>query len=85
MLEQDITKKGQVNNILPESEKEFEAKNNKKYKVKAIIDNAVYNKKVNNQMLSLYYLILWKSYLKKKYLGIFSNSYALLEVNQHLS
>ncbi len=59
LLEQDITKKGQVNNdILPESEKKFEAGDKKKYKVKAIINNVVYNKEGNNQTPGFYYLIL---------------------------
>ncbi len=54
------------NAVLPESEKEFEAGNNKKYKVKTIIDSAMYSKEAKNQMLSLYYLVLWKGYPKKK-------------------
>ncbi len=44
LLEQDITKKWQVDKALPEPEKEFEfeAGDNKKYEVEAIIDSTVY-------------------------------------------
>ncbi len=69
LLEQDTTKKGRVDNkALPEPEKEleFEARSNKKYEVEAIIDSAVYGQQVNNQMLGLYYLVLWKGYLEKE-------------------
>ncbi len=54
------------NNALPELEKEFEVGNNKKYQVKSIINSIVYGKKAESQILSLYYLLLWKSYLEKK-------------------
>ncbi len=45
LLEQDIIRKKRVENALPEPKKEleFEAKNNKEYKVKVIIDNTVYS------------------------------------------
>ena len=44
LLEQDITKKRQVDKTLLELEKklEFKAGDNKKYKVKAIIDSVIY-------------------------------------------
>ncbi len=44
---------------LPKLEKDwkFEAEDNKKYEIKAIIDSAVYGQQANNQMPSLYYLI----------------------------
>ena len=62
MLEQDITRKGQVDKkALPEPEKglEFEAKDNKKYEVEAIINTVVYDQQANNdQMPSFYYLVL---------------------------
>lgn len=38
----------------------------KKYKVKAIQDTTIYARKTKGQLLKLYYLILWKSYLKKE-------------------
>ena len=49
MLKQNTTKIGEVDQALLELEK-FEAKNNKKYEFKAIIDNAVYGQQVNNQI-----------------------------------
>ncbi len=45
LLEQDITKKRQVDNkALPEPKKElkFKARGNNKYEIEAIIDSAVY-------------------------------------------
>ena len=66
LLEEDTTKKRQVvNKALSELEKEleFEAGDNKEYEVEAIINSAVYRQQANNdQMPSLYYLVLWKSY-----------------------
>ena len=47
-----------MNNTLLKLEKEFEMRDNKKYKVEAIIDNMVYSKEANNHILRLYYLIL---------------------------
>ncbi len=45
LLEQDITRKKQVDKAMPKPEKilEFKAGGNKEYKVKAIIDSVVYN------------------------------------------
>ena len=46
LLEQDITRKGQMDNkALPEPEKNvgFEAKDNKEYEVEVIINSAVYS------------------------------------------
>ncbi len=62
LVEQDTIRKEWVNKTLPEPTKEFEAVDNKEYKAEAIIDSAIYSKETNNQMLDLYYLILWKSY-----------------------
>ena len=43
LLEQNITRKGHVDNkALPEPEKEFEAGDDKEYEVETIIDNTVY-------------------------------------------
>ncbi len=47
-------------------ELEFEARGNKKYEVKAIIDSAVYDQQTNNQMPDLYYLVLWKGYSEEE-------------------
>ncbi len=58
LLEQDTTSRGRVDKALLEPEKEFEAGDNKDYKVKAIIDSAVYGQQANDQMPGLYYLVL---------------------------
>ncbi len=59
LLEQDTTRKEQVDKALPEPEKafEFEAGDNKEYEVEAIIDSAVYGQQTNDQMPGLYYLV----------------------------
>ena len=44
----------------------FEVGNNKEYKVDGIWDSVVYAKKSASQLPGLYYLVLWKSYPKKK-------------------
>lgn len=59
LLQWDNPKKRRVNklnNDLPE--RKFEARDNKEYKVKAIINSAVYNQEINGQISGLYYLIL---------------------------
>ena len=58
LLEQDTTKKKQINELFPEPELEFDTSNNKKYKVKVIRNNAVYIKKTEGYLLGLYYLVL---------------------------
>ena len=57
LLKQDITRKKQVNNALPKPKK-FEIRDNKKYEIKAIINNTVYGKEANNQMPGFYSFIL---------------------------
>ena len=64
LLEQDTTKKGQVNNT--QLDFEFKAGNGDKYKVDGIWNSAVYAKKSAKQLLGLYYLVLWKNYLKEE-------------------
>ncbi len=56
------------NKALPKPEKEliFKAGGNKEYEVKVIINSAVYDQQANNQMSSLYYLILWKGYSEEE-------------------
>ncbi len=44
--------------LLLEPKKEFKTEANKEYEVEAIVDSAVYSHEVENQLLSLYYLIL---------------------------
>ncbi len=60
LLEQDITRKRQIDNkalLEPEKELEFEARGDKEYKIEAIIDNAMYGQQANsNQIPDLYYL-----------------------------
>ena len=46
---------------------EFEpGDNDKKYKVEAIQDSAVYAKEADGHLLRLYYLIAWKGYLEEE-------------------
>ena len=46
---------------------EFEAGNNKEYKVDSIGDSTVYAKELATEQLSgLYYLVLWKGYSKEE-------------------
>ena len=45
---------------------EFEAGNDKEYKVDGIWDSAVYAKELAKQLLGLYYLVLCKIYRKEK-------------------
>ena len=69
-MEQNTIRREQIDNkALPKPKKgiEFEAGGDKKYKVEAIIDNAVYGQQANNnQMLGLYYLVLWKGYSEEE-------------------
>ena len=62
LLEQDTIKKRRVDNkALPEPEKkvEFEAKSNKKYKTKTIINSAgTVNRQTATKCSGLYYFIL---------------------------
>ena len=57
-MEENITSKGRVDNkTLAESEKEFKVADNKEYKVKTIINSAIYGQQINNnQIPGLYYL-----------------------------
>ena len=56
----------QINETLLKPEKEFEARNNKEYEVKVIINSMVYGHKIENYLPGLYYLVLWKGYSEKK-------------------
>ena len=62
LLEQNLTKKEQVNNIW----QKFEADNNKKYEVDDILDSAIYIRESERQLPGLYHIVLWKSYSEKK-------------------
>lgn len=66
LLEQDSTRKEQVNK-LSESEPKLNERHDKKYKIEAIKNSAVYDNKVaGDQLPKLYYLIFWKDHLKAK-------------------
>ena len=65
LLEQDTTKKKQVNDM--QLEFKFEASDKKEYEINGIWDSAVYVKEsATEQLPELYYLILWKSYPEEK-------------------
>ena len=53
-------------NKLLKSEKKFEAKIQKEYEVKSIINSMIYSKKANIKILSFNHFVLWKGYLKEK-------------------
>ncbi len=57
MLKQDTIKKRQANKLL-ESEIKFEARDNKEYKLKLIINSVLYGKEIESQILNFYYLVL---------------------------
>ena len=57
LLEQNNTRKKRTNELFSEPELEFDAGNNKKYKVEAIRDNTIYVKKVEEHSPGLYYLV----------------------------
>ena len=56
LLEQEITKKEQINKKL--TKLEFETGNNEKYKVEVIWNSAVYANKAKDHLLGLYYLVI---------------------------
>ena len=64
LLEQDTTKKEQVDKKI--TELEFEAGNREEYKVEAIHNSAVYAKEAEGHLPGLYYLVAWKSYPKEE-------------------
>ena len=66
IIEQDTTSKGQINELFSEPLPEFDVGNNKKYKVEAIKNSAVYAQEVERHLSGLYYLISWKGYSEEK-------------------
>ncbi len=66
LLEQDTIRKRWVDKTLPKLEKdlEFQARGNKEYEIKAIIDSPVYGQQANNsnQIPGLHYFVLKKGY-----------------------
>ena len=67
LLEQNITRKGRVDEKRAE-QLEFEAgSNNEEYEVEDIRDSAVYARESEaGHLLGLYYLVSWKGHLKNK-------------------
>ena len=57
LWEQNTIKKERINELFPESEPKFDTGNNKKYKVEAIINSAIYIKKAKGYLPGLYYLV----------------------------
>ena len=55
-----------MNELFLEPKPEFDASNNKKYKVEAIKNSIFYIKKTEKYLLGLSYLIFQKNYLKNK-------------------
>ena len=65
LLEQDTIKNKQVEENV--TQLELKADDNAKYKIETIWNYAIYAKKLKaGHLLKLYYLILWKGYLKKE-------------------
>lgn len=55
-----------MNKLFLDSELKFNASNNKKQKLEASKDSAIYIKEVEKYLPNFYYLVFWKIYLKKK-------------------
>lgn len=68
LLEQNIIGKSYIikGNKLLELEQNLDTRNNKEYEIKTICNSKIYAKKALNQLLKLYYLVFWKSFLKDK-------------------
>ena len=65
LLDQDTIKKGQVDEKTAEKVEFKGGNNNEEYKVEGICNSTVYAKESEvGQLLGLYYLVSWKSYLK---------------------
>ena len=62
LLEQKITTKKRVDKNVAE----FKASNGQEYEVEVIQESVVYATKRKGHLPSLYYLVLWKKYLKEK-------------------
>lgn len=66
LLEQNTTKKEQLDKTMLPVEFDNSKNKSREYKVKAIRDSRVYIRDSENHLLGLYYLISCKTYLKKK-------------------
>ena len=69
LLELDITRKGQINELFPESEPEFDNGDNMDHKLEVIKNSVVSAKKADGYLSGLYNLVFWKSYLEEKNTG----------------
>ncbi len=64
LLEQDITKKGRVDETT--SRLEFKNEGDNEYEIEAIHDSLVYASKLEGHLPGLYYLVSWKGYPEEK-------------------
>ncbi len=79
LLEQDITRKGQVETVI-----QLEEGDSKKYNVKAIRNSEIYIKESDSDhLLSLYYLVSWKVYPEEE--NIWEPALALLHLCKLIS
>ena len=84
LLEQDTTRKGQINELFLEPEPEFDVGNNKKYIVEEIKDSTIYTKKAKKHLPGLCYLISWKIPREKKHLRTIFYNHTSSENNLHV-
>ena len=56
-----------MNELFSKPEQKFDASNNKKYEVEAIINSTIYAQKAKGHLLGLYYLVSYKGYPKKEH------------------
>lgn len=68
LLKQDIIQKKQVNNSNTTIRLYLDKSNSKEYEIKTICDNDICTKRSDNNyhLPGIYYLVLWKEYLKEK-------------------
>ena len=65
-----------MNELFPKPNSEFNAGNNKEYKLEAIKNSTVYAKKVERHLPDLYYLVFWESYLEEE--NTWKSSFAIM-------
>ncbi len=62
LLEQDITRKGRVDEATSKLEIEGDGDDSEEYEIEAIRDSAVYARESEGHLPGLYYLVSWKGY-----------------------
>ena len=72
-----------MNELFLELELEFNVSNNKKYKVKTIINSAIYTKEIEEHLPGLYFLIFWKDYIEEK--SIWEPFFAVMHLQKIIS